>query len=580
MARIPTPSTRRELPAGPNQMPGVRLSAAPSADQLFAQREPANAPVTRNIVSATGALADTLRIIEARDDQTQVMAAEAEAKKALVDLESSWTGRTLTNAKGLTKDTETWLAENREKFRGQLHNARQRRAFDESWSRLGLTARNAASRHEAVETHRANGQALEASIVGTIEVAAMNAGDPDEIRDARAQIEVRIGEMTRNLGMDPTTSALEKLKYTSAFHEKVIGSLMQSGDPARVEQYLKDNAGDMNESTRARVAKTVETHVSIRRAQTFADEMMSAGRTEAEAIREAREKLEGEDEVRAVSEIQTRHAELNGARERAQRAAADEAWGVYGRTGNPNSIPAGVWARMDGKDIAAIRRDHEQRLATAESRAASAENRAWTRLQRIAAEAERKLAEQRTDLYEGQRQRLLTATPEEAAAIDLHRLTGDISPTQMSSLIELQQRVAKPGKPEDPARLDAISLERQLSDTITDEKFGKREASQLRQDIGRIVNEEQIRLGKKLSQGERQRIIDARTATVRLDQTGWDPERRVLQVTPDDRPYVPGVKDVPLDQNVRITRKLIERGIEPTPDAVRRYHGLLQGAPQ
>lgn len=566
MARIPTRDSVRELPAGPGQLPGVRMTAAPDAQDLGARRGLPNEGARRDARSALDHLSEASDIIQRRRDNTQVMTVLAEAQKASALKQVEIEQREGAFAEGATKDVETWYAEQEVPFRDRLANERQKRAFEENWLRLKTNTVVAASQHEAREGRKAGATAANAMVSGAIELAAKSVDDPQALAGYRDSVITgsRNAAAMKGYRSGSGPAILEELKNLSAFHESVINNLA-TNDPARAEEYFAAHGREINDSTTHRVEKTVKGAVSVRKAQAFADGVMGAGLSEADAVKRAREQLSGDDEVRAVIEIKTRWAERTQARERQQRTAADQAWQVYSQAGNPNLLPPELVAQLDGRDLEAIRSHHTSKLASAESRAASRETRAFTAEQRLASADAREAAKKDRDrggVYLDLRRMAMTA-PEEFVAMDLRRHTAQLGPSQMESLIDIQGQIAKPAAPKDPTHLDVVTHLQQVNKLV--DKLGmsgdKKAAADFEQQADAAVRAEQIRVGRRLNQDERQKVLDRLVMDVKLPGFLWGTNAKpAYKVTADEVPKVEADK---------ITKKLQAAGLPVTPDSIR-----------
>lgn len=580
MARIPTRAGSRELPSAPNQMPSVRMSAAPNAGDLGANARVGNEGARRDLSSALDHFSSAVEQIERRKDNTSVLTALAEAQKATAAQQAELAGRKGAFAAGATKDTSKWFDESYETFAGGLGNERQKRAFDAEWRRLRVNGEVYASKHEVVENRAAMIDAATATVAGAIELAAANPSDKDALAVYRDQVLVGSQNAAAAEGHKAGSSPalLVQLKNLSALHETVLSAIVKD-DPKAAEEYLKTNAGEMNASTKERATKLVETSSRLREAQTFADMAQAKGMTEQEAISEARKNYEGEAEKDVVAEVKVRFSETAAARERQQRTAADEAWKIIEQKGTLSAVDPVILNAMDGRDIAAIRRSieagaesRERRAAAAESRAYTRESRQFQRETRLHTIEQRERAEKTritSDAYDAARKMMFT-DPEGFKKTDWRRSNDILSFEQIQSLRQLQEK---------PVVKDFLTYEQQLGRaTATMDKEDK-PAFQMAADAA--IRAEMDRTGKDLSQEERQKIINRMELDLKVNRS-WLPDKSIkgYEVTPEnaDRVYIPGMPDlpppavqavlggVPKEAIQDLVEKFKARGVAPTSD--------------
>lgn len=345
---------------------------------------------------------------------------------------------------------------------------------------------------------------------------------------------------------------------SSNAHASIVGALVDT-DPASAEGYYEKHKNEIEVSKRGVLHKAIGVAVGIRRAQTFADGVVASGMEEGEALKQARGQFSGEDEKAVVAEIKTRFAEQTAARERQQRTAADEAWAIYGRSGKATDLPPSLLARLDGKDLAAIRNDQQSRIDRQENRADRAANRA----DREANRAARGPATD-WDRYYSLRREALT-DPEAFKNRDLRREFPHLGKTEREGLIDLQGK-----KPEELK--DVVNLDKQLANTHDALKLGGTVNQEKRGRFDQVAIEairaEERITGKPLGYDARQKIIDKLVIEGEVVVNwGFDQKKRRYEVvgTPEEGQFK---ATVPEADRKKIVDALTRRGVKVTEEAV------------
>lgn len=541
------------------------MTAAPTARDLGAGAGIANEQANADLSGGLRDFAETMRHIEYRADERQVMIADSEAKKLLSGKLLEYRQRQGINADGVTKEAETWLSEVEPKITETLTNPRQREAFNRRWTQLKTSAVVQASEHEAIEGRKATVDAAKASIAGSVEWAAANPRDVDVRQASYLQIRENAATMARAAGLDKTGAAVEELKYLSIYHDKVASALLVKS-PTEAAEYVKAHSMEMNADTRERLGQVVKVASAIEKAQGFGDEVEAAGMTEADAIKKARERFSGDDEVRAVAEVKTRFAEKAVAINRVQTEAADEAYGIYSKTNNPNSIPAAVVARMDPKAWLSLQKMHSESLYTATARATANEQRALAGDQRKMLAEDRAIKRSQDKAFNAIHEQAMT-DPLAFVRRDLRTDFPDLAPEQREHLAKLKKAMNGP----EPAKLNAMTTIQMIDSTADALKYKDEDKAAFRVAAGTAMYAEQVRLGRDLSQDEMTKVLDRMTIQTRREGLIWDTTAPMFELTPQQRAAAT-VSGVPMAQAEVIIRQLQARGLKADADAVKRVY--------
>lgn len=454
MPRVPQYRSQTS-PIGANQLPSVRQTAAPTADQLGGSATVHDNGLGRGLMQA-GNAAMQIAAAEAEHRALQeVIAADTLASQALNKYVTDARTKQGANVWGIGEragaDVDGILVKAREGLTSDF----AREQFDARMAQRRVSAVGSVYQHEQTESQRYSAASLKASTVTAIQDAATNYADPAALADARKRLEKGLAGEAAYEGWPPEVAAVTRLERLSMMHTGVVQAMIANGSTQAAAQYLEKAGAELTADHRNRLTASLRTTKDTESAQSFADNVMAAGLSEADAIAKARKELSGDAEVRAVQEIKMRHAEMTQARERQQKSAADAAWSIVGRSMNMhmNDVPATVLQAMDGKDIMNMRTAIDNRLyqlaqrsAAHETRAAAAEARAEREAARLeTAEAKAKgnaayvslVAEAANDPTAFVQRNLELDAADVAAA----------SPSQFAGLMRMQQRV-KAGAPQ------------------------------------------------------------------------------------------------------------------------------------
>ncbi|MCL4183087.1 MAG: hypothetical protein KJ011_06535 [Burkholderiaceae bacterium] len=513
--RVPTYTTGRELPAAPNQLPSVRQTAAPTADQLGANQRTPTDYVGAGMRSAGADLMQVGLKMQDEDDLIAITSAETVLKDRAREKSIEWQSRRGANAIGATDEVAAWYRDEAVKA-GEGLNERQRRVFDRTTAKLRESSLNSISMHEQRERESATVDAAQASIVGSINFAVENANDPTAAAQAQADILTRVAAVGVTLGWSPERADVERRKHVSQLHTQVIGRIAVDS-PERAEEYLAKHEQLMDPGTVTKLREGLKHTTAMRSAQSFADEVVAAGMGESDALAEARERFHGEDEKIAVAEVKMRFAEKRAATEQVQREARDTAWDAYAQSNSLGAVPAAVWEATGGKDVVNLREyaaARAERIANRNSR--DPEVRAETKEQeRISYERLRTVAEE---------------NPEEFVKVDLVAEGRGLADSDFRRLREVQQ-VIRSGKftsAADRAWKDAT----QELGVSGSGKAAVAERTKLRRAYDSEVARFLVDNGREPNQVERAALIDGLIVNGNVPGTLWgvNEERRYKSV--------------------------------------------------
>lgn len=568
----------------PTGLPGFRQSSVASPS-LFSAGADQQVAAGKGLMQAGAALNDMEVKLQERENADMLFRAESTLKDDYLKHEAAIRQRRGQNAWGVTAETDQWFADQEKAHSEALGNDVQRKLFSQQVAKLRQSAMGTMSAYETSERNRSLEESAQASIVGSINMAAANAPEwysgknsptravdgaaaevtmgadgvavnapmqavapRDPMAGIKSDILKRVQVMSDLNGWSPERKQAEEAKHLTNLHKQVIQSLVDA-NPTAAREYFETNKAEINGSEYDGINKYLKVGGLKKTAQEAADAVTALGMTEQEALAHARQNYEGDEEEAVVSEIKTRFAESTMARERTQRDASDQAWGIYARTGRLNAIPASVLAQMDGRDLTALK-DHAR--VKAEGRAVKTDFNTYYELSQMAAKE-----------------------PEAFRSVDLRRYTNKLAEGDLESFARLQASSSNPDKVK-----EAATLTQQLSNThdmlgwrASDrEKMGAFDKS-----VTDAIQAEQTRRGKELTYEERQAVIDRMAIEGDVNGAWFGGKRRLFEVqgTPEAAKFVPEIPPAERDQLVK--RFTERRGRAPTKDEILQTYKAWKG---
>jgi hypothetical protein len=489
------------------------------------------------LLRAGAGLSNIAADMQQREDADMVFQAEAAFRESLIGFEQEALTRTGNKAWGITKDVDKWFQDNVAKYSEGLTNDRQRAIFNQTATKMKLPSIERFSSFENQQRVKSLEQSTNATLETLINSAAttaqmMNseefstagttqtgpdgqpvAGPLSALQSMKQDGLRRLEFYAADTGEDSSVTDLKKQLYTSKFHKQVIQARIDA-DPSSAKAYYEANKEEIAGAERLNLEELVRTGEMKVKAQSFADAALNDGLTEVDAIRQARESFQGQDEEFVVAEIKTRFGELSQAREGDQRQAADEAYDVFSRTGRLSSIPASVLNRMDGKTRLALRKEAQ---SMAEGRAIKTDDNVYYSLHQEAINK-----------------------PAAFAKRDLRQVFDKLSPSDRQEMIKLQGKVQQPDELKDLRTYDQ-QLTLRYRDLGWDNKDTKQKA-QFERAANDAIVAEQVAKGKKLTFDEREKVLDR--LLIQGGGTWYSASKRLFEVqgTEDEAAFVRGLE--------------------------------------
>ncbi|HAV74289.1 MULTISPECIES: hypothetical protein [unclassified Limnobacter] len=489
------------------------------------------------LLRAGAGLSNIAADMQQREDADMVFQAEAAFRESLIGFEQEALTRTGNKAWGITKDVDKWFQDNVAKYSEGLTNDRQRAIFNQTATKMKLPSIERFSSFENQQRVKSLEQSTNATLETLINSAATTAqmmnseefstagttqtgpdgkpvpGPLSALQSMKQDGLRRLEFYAADTGEDSSVTNLKKQLYTSKFHKQVIQARIDA-DPSSAKAYYEANKEEIAGAERLNLEELVRTGEMKVKAQSFADAALNDGLTEVDAIRQARESFQGQDEEFVVAEIKTRFGELSQARESDQRQAADEAYDVFSRTGRLSSIPASVLNRMDGKTRLALRKEAQ---SMAEGRAIKTDDNVYYSLHQEAIN-----------------------NPAVFAKRDLRQVFDKLSPSDRQEMIKLQGKVQQPDELKDLRTYDQ-QLTLRYRDLGWDNKDTKQKA-QFERAANDAIVAEQVANGKKLTFDEREKVLDR--LLIQGGGTWYSASKRLFEVqgTEDEAAFVRGLE--------------------------------------
>ena len=346
------------------------------------------------------------------------------------------------------------------------------------------------------------------------------------------------GERRRSLN-EATLATLEtnvSLAAANAFDEKMTGEL-RAESLRRLEAHAKLNGLDDAAAARAREESLSKFHMGVLQAR--ADKDLAAAEryfasykdeidgTMHDDVTDLFKRAKAESTVAAKQQV-----------EAAQKQASDEAWQHYSERGK--LPPIGVLRRMDGKDRQALQ---DKQKADQKGEPVKTDVKAYLDVRQMA-----------------------SSDPAKFARIDLRTYAGTFSTEDIKQLQGMQEAITKGTTGE------VLSFERQLAGTHTMLGFKPTDREKI-WDFDRratqAVFDEQRRVGKALSQEEKQVVLDRLILEGSITRPGWfdDSKGRVYELQ-NEQDFDKFVPEIPDDERTLLVERFKKKGVTPTEEQI------------
>lgn len=289
-------------------MPRVPQVTGPSVAQQpitggFA-RSPDQPIVDRQTEELSRAMMTIGSAIQEREDADLVMRAEADIKSRYLEWEGEAKQRKGQAAWGVAKEAAGWWDENTTKISEGLQNPLQKRLFQQTVTQMRGQSIGAFSGYEAGQRRESLDASTQASIVGSINLAAANPQDPVLLQAAKQDL-IKRNEMRAKLnGWDVAIRDAKQTEYLTNFHKQVIQGLVRD-NPTAAETYFQANKAEIEGTQQAEIGAFAARATATRIGDTMADAVwqMLGPKTDRDPVsldvmeRQLRKELTGKDEA-------------------------------------------------------------------------------------------------------------------------------------------------------------------------------------------------------------------------------------------------------------------------------------------
>ena len=468
--------------------------------------------------------------ISEKHDAAAVSAAEADAKRYVLDRQNAVKQTLGQSARGVTErevnDFRKFAKETDQKFSSN----RARSAYANTIGQLELGLASFASGHEIGQVNEAVVQTARADISMTTELVANNPTNSAMLAGGRAKVIANANTISdvKQFSADSPDRAAAVLTATSGYHAAIISKL-SSIDPAIAAAYFDSNKKEIAAEQQNSISNILSKDTSRREAQAVVDDALARGLSETETLAEAR-KLEGDARDLAVQEAHTRFAERKRITSEDYETGYSAGLAMLNNGGSLTDIPGPVWDQMGEKNERVLKK-----IGRGEDVV--------------------------TDNVVYEKLRLMAARDSKAfLGARISDFREELSSSDIQSLIELQAKAAKdPDGFKSEISLDDMIRAAQDSAELGGEKNSE-ERGQMRTTINNTVLAEQKRLGRKLSPDESRKVVNESVVEVS--------KKRFFGLVSSSAPVFEELSSFPDEERAAVEQDIIDAGKAATPKNV------------
>lgn len=372
-------------------------------------------------------------------------------------------------------------------IKAELGNDNQRQEFQQYADRMRTEFGGSIRQHVGREFQVHSAEVRESTRDLSRQEIGANWGTPEVVGRANETIRKSVEEERKALGWGKVKFDEELVKQMSTGHMIVINSAVDASNLDYAREYMKQADKELTPEARLNALKVLNVGDFEVRTQTIANKYLDQAKGDHQlAAKLIRQNTSGKEQDGAVARINALSAEVDRYRERDQRQAADQAWKIKAGGGK---VPPSLIARMDGRDVHSL-----QQTLKAES-----EGGVKTDMAVFAKISELPLVD-----------------PEGFKGLNLMQYSHQLSPSDLKSLLEKQHKF-RAGKDDD---LEVVQFQSQVTTMTQMLGLKGQEAGVFNKKADDALYAEQKTRGRKLTQEERQRVLDRMVLEVKYGKDG------------------------------------------------------------
>jgi hypothetical protein len=490
--------------------------------------------------------------VQDRENTDAVMRAQSNLVQAESQKSQELQLRLGANAKGTTQEMYKWWGDNAPQYADTLTNSAQRRAFDQFVLQRQPASVQAISLHEAKQQQAALLDAQDASVTSAVNAAVAGRSDPNAVANNRLQIVNAVRTVGHIEGWLPEVQQQKMADALNRMHANVVTQFLDGdNNPTAARAYFNTHQDEITGGVRTDLEKKLHVGELRTESQTATQDILANNTKENDALDAAKKKYAGDMQDAVTARIKDYFNTQLTLQSEQDKQNSSDAYQAFVKGGNKtDAIPASLWAQLPGQVQESLQR---------------------------AQRADGDPVTNQATYYK------LSQMPfEQLKDENLMKYVGSLSGADFQHFADLQQAIKVGAK--DPNKsidtLDAQTLQQQLGNVHNQmgwDSSDKKKAGQFDATAGKMIESMQRDLGRKLTQKERQGVIDELLIKGEVPSGHWywpDSNKTFFEVvgTSDQANFVPD--GVPTDEAAKIRAALIRNGLPVTPDRIQYYYNL------
>lgn len=214
-------------------------------------------------------LAEAGADIQQRTDADVLMRAETDIKAGYLQWSGEAKNRRGQNAWGVAKDAGGWWDKESQRI-GETMTPLQRQVFDREVAKMRGASMGDFAAFEAGQRRESLDASAQASIVGSINLAAANPRNQEILATTKSDVIKRNKMRAFQNGWDDAMTSAKEAEYLTNFHKQVIQGLVRD-DPAAAEAYFNTNKAEIEGAQHAEIGGFAQRATATRLGDTTAE---------------------------------------------------------------------------------------------------------------------------------------------------------------------------------------------------------------------------------------------------------------------------------------------------------------------